>query len=173
MLIFHNNAKSIIRISFVLVLVITNFAISQPARRHWERIEQIKKVKLLDILELDEEASAKFLSKYNDIDRKIKEKSEELDQIVEKLNNRIIENAPSQELARVSEQVINTQRELQNLHLTKITEMRSLLDEKRYAKYIVFENTFHKDLQRKVIETMRKFPRDEFKPNKEKRSPSR
>lgn len=170
---FHNRASISIIFSFLAILILTNISFSQPARRHWERIEQIKKVKLLDILELDEETSTKFLAKYNEIERKIKEKSEELEQAIEKLNNRIQENAPSQELTKVTEQVLNIQKELQNLHLSKITEMKSILDEKRYAKFIVFENTFHKDLQRKVIEAMRKFPRDEFKPGKDKKGPGK
>ncbi len=171
MLTFHKTKRIII--TFSLFILLTNFCFSQPARRHWERIEQIKKLKILDILELDEETSAKFLSKYNEIERKIKEKSEDLDKTVEKLNNRITENAPNQELSKLSEQLISQHKELQKLHLDKLTDMKSLLDDRRYAAYIAFESNFHKELQKRFIETMKKIPHENFKPKRQENRPGR
>ena len=66
----------------LIVLIAVFFAFSSTntfAQRNIkakERIEQVKKVKLLEVLELDEKAADKFLAKYTAWENKIKDKRE-------------------------------------------------------------------------------------------------
>ena len=150
----HNLFTLLITALFLSFLTQNIFA--QPPKRAMERIEQVKKIKLLDLLELDEGAAEKFLIKYNAAEKVINEKKEALDQATDKLQSKIIENAPKDELNKLSEQVINMQNELHNAYLEKIKAMKSILDEKRFATFLVFESNFIKELRKNIFERMNK-----------------
>jgi hypothetical protein len=129
---------------------------AQPPRKAMERMEQVKKIKLLDLLDLNEAESEKFLVKYNASEKAIQEKRESLDRAVEALQNRVEEKASKEELVKQSDNVINLQNELQNLHLEKLKSMKSVLNERNYAMFLVFETNFMKELQKHIFDLMKK-----------------
>jgi len=151
-----NSLRKILISALLVVLTCPFLLISQPPRKAMERMEQVKKIKLLDLLELNEAESEKFLVKYNAGEKAIMEKREALDRAVEALQNRVEEKASKEELIKQSENVINLQTELQNQHLEKLKSMKSVLNEKNYAMFLVFESNFMKELQRHIFDLMKK-----------------
>lgn len=73
--------KQAVILAIILIAVQSNI-FAQPAFRAKERIAEFKKMKLLEVLDLDEKSSEKFLAKYNSAEKAIREKQEKLDEAI-------------------------------------------------------------------------------------------
>lgn len=151
-------------IIFSAILFLSINANSQPAEKAMERIEQLKKVKLLDLLNLDEQTSDKFLSKYNAYESKILEKKKALDKANNELRESIKKDAPKDDLSQKTQTVLKLQEELSDAVLEKMKVMKSILDDKKYAIFVVFENTFAQELRKKIMKLKDKYGNDEDMP---------
>ena len=134
---------------FLLMLSINLF--SQPAMKARERVDQIKKVKLLDLLNLDETQSANFLNKFNQYEKKISEKRNEMDELSRDMRKNLKKKASKEELNNMSIKLVQMQVNFFELIKEKIMGMKSLLNDEQYAKYLIFENEFPKELQKAMI----------------------
>jgi hypothetical protein len=162
------SVKTVLIIFSAIIFLYTN-ANCQPAEKAMERIEQLKKVKLLDYLKLDEQASDKFLSKYNAYESKILEKKKALDKANDDLRESIKKEAGKDELSKKTQDVLKFQEELSSAVLEKMKGMKSILDEKKYAIFVVFENTFAQELRKRIMKLKDKFDGDEDMPHRKKK----
>ena len=142
----------------VLFLIILIFAASatlplnsQPARKVKERIDQMKKIKLLDILNLDEQTSEKFLSKYSFYEKKLHEKKKALDEASDEIEQVLKKGANKDELSQKSKKLLTAQEEFHSLVIEKLKAMESILNPTDYAKFLVFEQRFYEELQRILL----------------------
>jgi len=136
--------NSMIKIS-LLVLIVLSFTFSvnaQPPERMGERMQALKKIKLLEILDLKEEESDKFLIKYNALEKNIKEKQDQLKDVSDDLEDALRDNKDDKELAELSSKVLKSHKDFQDAVSKRFTEMKEVLTEKQFAKYLVFEKKF-------------------------------
>jgi hypothetical protein len=125
---------------------------AQPANKAKERIAELKKIKLLDILNLDETSSEKFLISYSQFEKKIEAKKSELDESSKELRHAIRDNLSKEDIKKLSSKYIEIQTQFFDLLRTRLQAMSTLLSETDYAKYLVFENEFPKELQKILFE---------------------
>lgn len=125
---------------------------SQPAFRAKERIAEFKKMKLLEVLELDEKTSEKFLAKYTSNEKILREKQEKLDEAILDLEYLIRKKASKDEISKQTQKVQDLQRDLLNTMLEQQKDLKSILTEEQFARYIVFETRFRERLQQAIIE---------------------
>jgi len=116
-----------------------------------ERIEQLKKIRLIDILELDESGAEKFFARYNQYQKKVEESLSNLRQAVSDLENSV-RTKTNKDYSRKSDVVIDKQAELANAVSEKLRALKSILTEEQYAKFIVFESNFAAQLQKMILE---------------------
>jgi len=146
----------IIIASMIIVgMLAINVSKSEPPFRAKERIEQLKKIKLLDLLELDEERSAKFLSKYNELDRKSEELKLEMEHETEVLELLIKSDASKEEISKQTTKVIDMQQKFHKSLNDKLKEIKPLLSEIEYAKFVVFESRFHDEVRKIIMKNYR------------------
>ena len=145
----------------VLIIGVSGGTMAQPPKKALERIELMKKMKLLEILNLDEATAEKFLIKFNVYENKLKDKKEELDRFVDELRDNIKDKESNETLAKKTEKAIQLQEELQHLFLEKLKYLKPLLNDEQYAKYIVFESKFQEELRRIIMEKLEN--RDSYK----------
>ena len=119
---------------------------AQPKGKPMERIKQIKKMKLLEILKLSEEESNKFLVKYTSWENKIEEQKDLVDKSSDDLFNALKNEAPLEDIKTLSQKLLAEQEKFFIMHIEKMKAMKEILDEKNYAKYLVFEDRFFKEL---------------------------
>ncbi len=138
---------------FILVVVfsISNLY-SQPAFRARERLGEFKKLKLLEILDLDEATSTKFLAKYNAAEKIIQEKHQILQDAILDLEYLIRKKASKDEIAKQTQKVMDAQKDFSNTMFEQQKEIRSVLSEEQFAQYLIFENRFRERLQQAIIE---------------------
>lgn len=149
-----------------LLLINTGELSAQPAEKARERIQQVKKIKLLDVLQLDEKASEKFLSKYNYWEKQIQDKRDDLDNHYDDLESSLKRNAGKEEINQKTSEILRLRNELNNLHQEKMKAMRSVLDEIQFGKYVLFENKFMKELQSILIKQYKMNVKPDNKTNK-------
>lgn len=116
-----------------------------------ERIEQLKKIRLIDILDLDENSAEKFFARYKQYQKKVEESLSNLREAVADLENSV-RSKTNKDYTRKADLVIDKQAELANAISEKLRAMKSILTEEQYAKFIVFESNFAAQLQKMIME---------------------
>lgn len=143
-----------ILILLVLFAFVSTNAIAQPHRAK-ERLDMIKKMKMLEILELDEAKGEKFLLKYNVYEQKIENLHKEMSDVSVKLR-KAIRNKSEDQYKDLSNKVIDQQQQLFDVQIEKFKVMKEILTEEEYAKYILFENHFPNMIRRYLADPDRR-----------------
>lgn len=129
----------------ILVLVSCGIFADAKAQNARERMEVIKKMKMLEALGLDEAKSEKFLIKYNCADAKIKDNFKEIRNKSNELE-KILSTNNSEEIKKVSDELVALQETGNKLVNEKVQIMRGCLTPEEFAKYLIFEEKFHKEM---------------------------
>jgi len=155
---FYNHLLSCLLLSMVwlsspLLLSAQQFNKFEDRPRAKEKIEQLKKMRLIDILDMDEPTAEKFFTRYNQLQRKIEDAKIELQDAVSDLERSVRAKAgKTGDYYRKADIILEKQNALNAAVADKIRAMRSLLTEEQYAKFIVFENNFAAQLQKMLLE---------------------
>ncbi len=144
---------SILSLSVPILLSAQQFNKLEDRPRAKEKIEQLKKMRLIDILDMDEPTAEKFFTRYNQLQRKIEDAKVELQDAVSDLERSVRAKAgKTGDCYRKADIILEKQNALNAAVADKIRAMRSLLTEEQYAKFIVFENNFAAQLQKMLLE---------------------
>ncbi len=142
------------KIIIVLLLVFSGISVAQPfGGRHQkgpkERIEELARIKLLEILNLNEEDAIRFFSRRNNYLDGQKELTDQRDEVMlemeiairkEKTNDEFDYKAAIKKIANLEDQ-ISEQRE------KFINSLSDLLSIEQIAKLIVFESKFRREIR--------------------------
>jgi len=143
-----------------LLLLVTSLLIAQPkqsderpsAARPAERLAQLKKLKLIETLDLDERTAEKFFVRYNEGQKKINQARQSLRDAVKELEAAIRANVSETELSTKTQSATKAMQQLSNALLERLESVRPLLSPQQYAKLVVFEVRFLEGLQRTLLE---------------------
>ena len=138
-------------IIFTLILIIASnlFAQDQPPMRGpgADRIEQFKKVRLMEVLKMDEETSIRFFARYHKYQEALhtvqKDHNTLIDQLQE-LNNSDANNA---EIERTMKEIGTCEGKNVETHLKFLESLKDVISIKQIAEYMVFERNFNKNLR--------------------------
>lgn len=120
-----------------------------------ERIATLKKVKLLEKLELDEKVADKFLVKYSSMESKIEELKSKIGNAVSELTELIAKDASKDDIVKITNELQKLQKDFSDLLFQTQQEMKSLLNEIQFAKYLVFEHQFREQVQKIIMKRMK------------------
>ncbi len=148
--------KNVIYLTVLIGLITPKLAQSQPAEFARERIETLKMVKLLEILDLNEDESNKFIVKYKTMEKSIKEKADKIDILEDELKLALKKDASDKEIKELSDKLVNTQNDFFSATMEKVKSMQSILSQKNYAKFLIFEKNFHKKLRNMLMDKSKK-----------------
>jgi len=153
-------------------LVVSAFALSQPGQteqpaapgqseRGWERVEQLRKVRLIEMLDLKEEQSVRFFARHKEHDAArrelMKKKEEALDKIERLLRNR----ADASELTAVFADVEALEGQLLAERRKFLESLQDILSVEQRARFILFERRFERELRDAFRESQRRRHRAE------------
>lgn len=120
------------------------------------KINQLKKIKLIDILRLDENNVDRFFARYGEQERKVEEQRFQLKNSINQLEQAIQNNVGEKETQQLIQNIHNKDIALVNATIEKQKALKSLLDDQQYAKLIVFEYQFMTKLQKALIDKKKK-----------------
>ena len=125
----------------------------QARRPAAERIEQFKKLRLMEILGLDEQTSIRFFARYNkhqETMRDVRQKQMEVFQQIQSLRR---SQAPDADYQRVLSELRGLEQRSNETKLKYMDELSEILTKKQVAEYIVFEIRFQQNL-REILRDM-------------------
>lgn len=126
-----------------------------------KQIDQLKKLKLIEALNLDDAAAEKFFVRYNTEQKKVDEARKSLDDTMNELD-KAKSSGNSEKIKQLTQQTLDKNKNLQNASNEMLRSVREVLNEKQYADFLVFEAKFQKQLK-EILENKRDAKRDSLK----------
>ena len=135
------------KLLFLLILFLSgSIVLAQPSKKAIERIRLIKKLKLIEVLELDEETSEKVIKVYEQWEDKIEKQQQIIHEAAQDLEISLKRGDALNVIKKKSDRFMGLQKQLQDLIYDKFTAMRKILDDRQFAKFLVFEHYFKIEL---------------------------
>ena len=139
-------------LSLFMIFSITSVRGQNPEKMR-ERLKAYKKIMLMEKLNMSEEQSIKFFSRYAEHEEFIKKAKIELDQAVDMLEQGVVSGKGDNEKA--IQLVFEKDIALKKVIIERIKAMKNVLSQQQYWKYIVIEYKLLDDVK-KAIKNRRK-----------------
>ena len=112
-----------------------------------ERIEQYKKIRLMEFLKLDEETSIRFFSRYNRFVEDLKVLNDRKNAYIDELQVMVRREASEQDFEEQFGELEALGAETMELRKAYLDDLSALLPTKKVAAYVVFERNFYRNLR--------------------------
>lgn len=121
-----------------------------------QRVEDLRKMKLLDLLDLKDDQVEKFFAVYTKHQKRILELRDAVEKSAKELQSSLKKGAPDTELAASTLEVRKQIKELEQQIEARFDAIKPVLNTKQYAIYVVFEARFYDELQKMIMERVKK-----------------
>ena len=136
---------------FIVMLVIFSNLISQdqlpmrgPAA---ERIEQFKKVRLMEVLKMDEETSIRFFARYTKYAETLRTIQKDHNILIDQLQELSKSDANNSDIERVIKDIGMSEEKIAETRSKFLEQLKDVISIKQVAEYVVFERNFNKNLR--------------------------
>lgn len=140
---------------FAIAILCFNNTFAQPGRerphmRNMEKILQLEKVKLMEVLMLDEETSVKFFLRLKEHREKMRENMEQLDKLTDDLRKKLEDenldmNDP--QFKKYNDELVNIENNGKKIRVDFIKSISEILTPIQISKFLVFERAFRNEMQ--------------------------
>ncbi len=124
-------------------------------RRPSERLESYKKVRMIEVLKLDEETGLKLVNRYNEHRKIVKQLENDRGDVMDKLESQIQSSTADAELQKTFGELYEIERKIMESRRKYLENLKEIFSTKQIAEYIIFERNFMKDL-RNVVNDVQK-----------------
>jgi len=142
--------------TFVLMILLSLLAGAQdqpPLRgKAAERLEQYKKVRLMEALKLDEETSIRFFARYNKHMETLKDIGQERNVLTDRLQAVVDGKGGDQEIDRTIQGLLALEGRIGDSRKAFLGELKEILTTRQIAQYILFERDFNRNLREALRE---------------------
>lgn len=144
----------------IIIMILSVSVIAQPRgdMRHdfSKRFQELEKIKLLEILDMDEETAIKFFSRRKDMRNNTRSLMEEEKKIHSEMEDIIGQSDNSQKLQGLIDELMNIEEKVYNERRKYLDSVGKILNIEQIAKLILFEKKFRNDVRDLLIERGRK-----------------
>ncbi len=153
--------SSPMRAACMLLFLIPLTGFAQPpgppqGARPFERIEQWKKVRLIEILDMKEDQSARFFARLNEHEAQRRELHNEKGEILDRLDRLVRNRADSVELEKVIPEALAVDDKVHEEQNKFFLSLGDILTVNQRAKLLIFERQFEKELRDAMREAQRR-----------------
>ncbi len=138
-------------LSLLVILFFSSITYAQPHRKgdSRENIEALEKIKLLEVLNMDEETAIKFFSRRNEHQQKMKELFDELDGKLNNIKDKIssVKDDNDPELKKLTDSYFSTQQKLEQEKKRFFDSLSDILTYKQIAELTLFERRFREEIR--------------------------
>jgi hypothetical protein len=150
--------------NIALIFTLHSFAFSQDeqsamSNKAVERIQQIRKVKLIEVLDLDDATADKFFLKDHQNSKKIDVLRQEIDKVSSELE-KSLRDGQQTDIRKKSEIMFSKMTELMNTNIERLKTAKQLLPDEKFAKFMVFETKFRKEIEMFLIRKEKRMERN-------------
>lgn len=125
-----------------------------------QRIEDLRKVKLMDILGLEGEQVEKFFAAYNPLQRAVYESKEAMDASSKALWEATENKAAAADLSAKTDDLLAKMKSFEQAIHARHDGVRKVLRPEQFARYLAFEARFRDELERMILKRVRDRMRD-------------
>lgn len=118
-----------------------------------ERIEQYKKIRMMELLKLEEETSIRFFARYNRYHDGLREVGNRRDALIDELQLMRRRNATDADYQKVLKDLRGLVTPTVELREKYFDDLGKILTPKQFAEYLIFERNFVNNL-REIIRDM-------------------
>lgn len=138
-------------LSLLVILFFSCITYAQPHRKgdSREKIEALEKIKLLEVLNMDEETAIKFFSRRNEHQQKMKELFDELDGKVNNIKDKIpsVKDENDPELKKLTDSYFSTHQKIDEEKQRFFNSLHDILTYKQIAELTLFERRFREEIK--------------------------
>jgi len=117
-----------------------------------ERLEKFHKMRLIEVLNLNEEESVRFFAKQNTHEDKVHEFMSLRNEALDSIEANIKDNANTVNLEKKSSQIRELDKEIFNERQRFQDEVKQMLTPVQYGKFLVFERNFGRQVRDAIQE---------------------
>ncbi len=125
-----------------------------PQRQRPERLEKFRKMRLIEVLKLNEEEAVRFFAKQSAHEDKTHVLMQKRNELLDDIEKNIREKGDPIELVKVSDATMNIDKDIFTERQRFQDELRKLLTPEQFGKFIVFERDFGRQV-RDAMQEMR------------------
>ncbi len=142
--------KKTLPILALTFLVTFSSLFSQMERRKENsqgKIEKYRKIRMMEVLEMDEKKSIQFFSRYNKQRENMSELAKQRDKILKKLKTQISNNSQQSELDATLQQYLDMNNKMLSNEEKFLSEIKDVLSPQQVVKYVIFQQDFRDDMR--------------------------
>lgn len=144
----------------ILLLLTAATSLGQPMRepgdRPYERVEQWKKIRMIEMLDLTEEQSIRFFARLNEHEGQKKELMKRKGEALDRVDRLVRIEASDEEFAEVFGEIHNVNTSLVQLENDFFVNLQDILTTEQRGKLLLFERHFERQLRNAVRELSRR-----------------
>jgi hypothetical protein len=122
----------------------------------YERVEQYKKIRLMEVLDLDEQTSIKFFARYNKNQELLRDLRKQQVQALGRVQALRKSKASDDEYDKIISDLLSFEKQVNEAKAKYVDELKQVLTSKQLAEYLVFETRFQQNLR----DLLRDMPRN-------------
>ena len=122
---------------------------SHRRRAPMKKIDELEKIKLLDVLNLDEAASAKLFTRRNQNRTKIWDLEDKINNVLQNIESEIKKGKDKDvnKIQKLNEDYCNLSMDVEKEKLSFVRSLSDILTTEQIGKYIVFERRFREEIR--------------------------
>lgn len=139
----------------VLALGVQVSDLSAQERTPRAKLEQFKKMKLIEVLDMESDLAEKFFIVYNEGEKNVEEARSEVREAVQNLHE-TLENTSStdKEIAEATEKLMAAHKGVESARNEMIASIKNILSTRQFAQFVLLEARFWNDVKQR-LEQMR------------------
>jgi len=144
---------------FSLLTSIQLFSQERMTRSHGgERIEQFKKVRLMEVMKMDEETSIRFFARYNKYEETMRAIQRDHNDLIDQLQKLAKSHADNPAMEQLIKDIGMCEEKIAETRSKFLEELHDVITVQQIAEYVVFERNFNNNLK----EIMRDFAKERW-----------
>ena len=147
---------------FIGMMVATSLTSAQPfqppdpqGRPGPERLQRFKKMRLIEVLKLNEDEAVRFFAKQSAHEDKIHELIKSRNDALDAIESKVRDKADTKEIQKLSTQAMDIDQQVFNERKRFQDEIRNFLTPEKFGKFLVFERNFEHHMREAMEDMMR------------------
>lgn len=129
---------------------------SPPDARQGERIEQLKKVRLVEMLDLNEEQAVRFFARMNEFENSRRDLQKQRMELLDKVERLVRNDAEEKEFEKIFPELLAADQKLFQEKEKFFAGLGDILTVAQRGKFLLFERQFERELRDAMKEVRRR-----------------
>ncbi len=142
---------ALLTVFFFIPMLIQAQQSTTQTRHRRDRVEELRSIKLLDALHLDEETSVRFMKRYRQQQAEMQALATDRGKAIDQLEQSLKQNN-ADETGKLLNDVLALDQQISAKRIDFIRGLSSILTKEQQARFVVFDRNFIRDLREMVQE---------------------